>query len=168
MDSLAWVLRCLAVAATLASPVFAQAPAQERLAELQAQFDHEGDPIRKAKSLAHLGNAQFEVARQQTAAGDFAGALGTFQGYRDDAKSASAALKGTGADAERKPGGYKQLQIHVRKGIREVEQTMVAAPAEEREGFESIRRDLVNVERELIDLLFPRQPAKNAKAKPKG
>lgn len=150
-----------ALGAALCLTLAANLRAQMRIEELRAAFERESDPVRKAKALVHLGEAQFQLAQRQSLNDDYPGALKTYGEYRDEVRSMAAVLKSTGFDAEKKPGGFKQLQINVRKGIREVDQTIVSAPAEQREEFEAVRRDLLSVEKELIGLLFPRQPAKN-------
>jgi len=68
----------------------------------------------------------------------------------------------SGKDAERKPNGFKNLQIHIRQNIPRLEQTILTLPVEQREPFEAIRKELDAIDRELIDALFPRQPAKKA------
>jgi len=142
---------------------------QENIAALQAQFRGENDPARKVKILSKLGDAQFQLIRKETDAGNYAQALQALEDYHDEVSTAEAALKATGVDAERKPRGFKQLQIHVRKSLREVDQTILALPNEQRPPFEAIRRDLLRVDKELIDLLFPRQPGKTPeKEKSKG
>ena len=150
------------LAAALSSLLLSAAPVQDRIAELQAQFKRENDPVRKAKALTKLGDAQLALARQETDAGHHDRALQIIEEYRDEAKVAEAALKTSGLDAERQPAGFKQLQIHVRKSVREIEQTIQALPDEERPPFEAIRQELMRIEKELVDLLFPRQPGKSA------
>ena len=135
--------------------------AQDHIGELRAQFNHETDPVRKAKALPKLGDAQFNQLRKETDAGHYAEALKIVEEYRDEVKVAETALKASGLDAERKPAGFKQLQIHVRKSVREIEQTVLALPDEQRPPFEAIRRELTAIEKELIEMLFPRQPRKN-------
>jgi len=149
------------LAAALSWWMLSPALAQDRIAELQEQFNRETDPVRKAKILPKLGDAQLDSARRETDAGRHAQALKILEEYRDEVKAAEAALKASGIDAERKPAGFKQLQIHIRKSVREIEQTILALPDAERPPFEAIRQELVGIEKELIDMLFPRRPRKN-------
>lgn len=148
------------LAAALSCLLFLPPVAQDRIAELAAQFNRESDPVRKARALPKLGDAQFDLARQETDAGHYQQALKLFGEYRDEVKAAEAALKASGVNAERKPAGFKQLQIHLRLGLREIDQTILALPDQERPPFEALRKELVDVEKELIDMLFPRQPGK--------
>lgn len=161
--------RRLLAAATLSAFLLPAAQGQENIAQLEGQFNRESDAVRKVKVLWKLGDAQFEQIRKETDDGNYTQALRTLEEYRDEVRSAEAALKATGVDAERKPGGFKQLQIHVRKSLRQVDQTIMALPDNQRPPFEAVRRDLLRVDKELIDLLFPRLPGKNSgKDKPKG
>lgn len=140
--------------------------ATETVAELQARFDGESDSVRKAKLLQKLGDAQFEVARRAGKEGDNNTAGFTLEKYRDNVRAALEALKKQHPDAERHSNGYRQLEIHARKGIREVEETLVVAPAEYKPPLEIVRRDLAAMEEELIKLLFPRRPADKKAAAP--
>src|SRR5574337_825180 len=99
------------LAAALSSLWLPLVPAQDHIGELRAQFNHETDPVRKAKALPKLGDAQFNQVRQETDAGHYAEALKIVEEYRDEVKAADAALKASGLDAERRPAGFKQLQI---------------------------------------------------------
>lgn len=161
-------LRVFSAAAFVLLVVFAgRVPA--RRGTLPSQNKLDGDPVRRAKNLPRAGDAQFEHMRKELDAGDYPQALHILQEYRDEVRSTEQALKASGVDAERHPGGFKQLQIHVRKSVRELGQILLSLPEEQREGFDAVRKDLVNMEKELIEMLFPRAPGKNAeKAKPKG
>jgi len=133
------------------------------------QFAQESDPVRKAKALPRLGEAQFEQVRKEIAAQSYDQALHIVEDYRDEVRGAVAALKSTGVNAERRPSGFKQLQIHLRKSLRELDQTLLALPDDQRPPFESIRQELLSTEKELLDLLFPRKPGKGrSPEKPKG
>jgi hypothetical protein len=161
--------RHLILAAALGSLLLAPALAQDHLAELRDQFNRESDPVRKAKILPKLGDAQFELLHKEIDAGNYAQVLQIMEAYRDEVRSAEAALKASRVNAERKPAGFKQLQMHVRKGIRELDQTILAVPVSFRAPFETIRQELISVDNELINLLFPHHPGKNSKRqKPKG
>ncbi len=157
------------LAVAVSSLLFPAARAQDRIAELQAQFNRETDPVRKAKVLPKLGDARLGQMHREIDVEHYAQAVRILGEYRDEVKTVEAALKATGADAERKPAGFKQLEIHLRKSLRELGETILALPEEQREAFQNVRQELANIEKELIDLLFPRQPGKNQdENKPKG
>jgi hypothetical protein len=116
--------------------------------------------VQKAKDVIRQGDTQLEKMRQEIRNENYDAALRVFQEYRDAIKSAHASLKASGRDAEKKPSGFKNLQIHIRQNIPRLEQTILGVPVEQREPFEVIRKELDKIDRELIDALFPRQPSK--------
>ena len=140
--------------------------AAESVAQLQARFDREPDSVRKAKLLQKLGDAQFEQARREGEAGNYDAVIRLFASYRDNGRAAFEALKKTHPDAERHSGGYKQLQIHLRKGERVLHETILTTPDEARAPLETIRQELDKIEEELIRLLFPRRPGEKPLDKP--
>jgi hypothetical protein len=81
-------------------------------------------------------------------------------------RAALEALKKQHADAERHSNGYRQLQFHVRRGIREVEDALLMAPDPYKPPLEIVRRDLIAMDDELIKLLFPTHPAKPPASSP--
>jgi hypothetical protein len=146
---------CVAVTSLMLSPVLAQ----QTVAELQAHFDRENNSVKKAKLLAKLGDAQFEDARRAGKDGDNNAVDATLEKYRDNVRAALEALKKQHPDAERHSNGYRQMEIHVKEGIREVEDSMLAAPAPYKPPLQIVRQDLVAIDEELIRLLFPHRPA---------
>src|SRR5882762_6513649 len=125
---------------------------------LQARFDREGNSVHKAKLLEKLGDAQLELTRRASQANDFKTIGFVMEKYRDNARAAVDALKKDHRDAEHHTNGFKQLQIHVHKALREVDEVLVVAPDEFRPPLEIVRRDLAAIDSELLDLLFPRHP----------
>lgn len=133
---------------------------QENSEALRAAWKAEADPVRKSKLLTRMGEAQLGRLRQQAAAGRYEEALKAIEEYRDDVKATHSALRASGRDAERKPAGFKQLQIHLRKGIRVLNDTILQLPVDMRQFFEPVRRDLDEIDKDLIEALFPRRPEK--------
>ena len=148
-------LGCVAVVSLALFPVIAQ----ESLAQLQTKFDRETNSVKKAKLLVKLGDAQFEEARRAGKEGDNNSVDATMEKYRDNVRATLEALKKQHADAERHSNGYRQMEIHVKEGIREVEDSMLAAPAPYKPPLQIVRQDLINMDDELIRLLFPHRPA---------
>lgn len=144
----------------LAATVSAGAPsrATEDVKTLQTRFDRETNSVHKAKLLEKLGDAQLEETRRASQASDYTTIGLVMEKYRDNVRAAVYALKKEHRDAEHHTNGYKQLQIHVHKALREVDEVLVVAPDEYRPPLEIVRRDLAAVDDELLELLFPRHP----------
>jgi hypothetical protein len=136
-----------------------------QLADLQVRFDNEANAVRKAKMLERLGDAQFTEARQAEKDGDNSTVGLTLEKYRDNVRAALGALKKQHPNAEKQPNGYRQLEMHVRKGIREVGESLLVAPEPLKPPLEIVQQDLVAMDDELLKLLFPNRPL-NQKATP--
>src|SRR5712692_6342466 len=135
--------------------------ATESLADLQARFDRETSGVHKAKLMEKLGNAQFEEARRVGKAGDYTAVGLTLEKYRDNVRAAVEALKKQHPDAEKQSNGYRQLEMRVRKGIREVNETLLVSPEGYKPPLEIVRQDLIGMDDELLKMLAPRRPAEN-------
>ncbi len=136
------------------------AGAADDLAELQARFDRETNAVRKAKLLEKLGDAQFAETRRAGRDGDHGTVALTLEKYRDTVRAALEALKKQHPDAEHQSNGYRQLQFHVRRGIREVEESLLMAADPYKPPLEIVQQDLITMDDELIKLLFPLHPSK--------
>lgn len=141
--------------------------AADKLSDLQTQFDRETSAVHKAKLLDKLGDAQFAAARDAGKSGDYTAVDTAMEKYRDNVAAVFGALKKQHPDAERHPNGYKQLEMSVRKGIREVDDTLLVAPLEYRPPLELVRKDLIATGDELLRLLFPRRTGDAPHAPPK-
>jgi hypothetical protein len=139
----------------LAAALSAIAAGADKLSDLQARFDAENSGVRKAKLLQHLGDAEFDEAARAERAGDF-GTVGLLmEKYRDNVAAASAALEKENHDGEHHPSGYKQLEMHVQKGLRELDEYLLEAPEPFKPPLQLVRRDLLNTDDKLLRILFP-------------
>lgn len=133
--------------------------AAQSVAELQKRFESETSSVHKAKLLEKLGDAQFNEARRAGKEGDNNAVGFTLEKYRDNVRAALETLKKQHPDAEKHSNGYRQLEMHLRKGIRETEEAMLAAPEPYKPPLQLVRGDLVAMDDEMIKLLFPHRPA---------
>jgi hypothetical protein len=129
----------------------------DRVGELQGHFDKENHASAKVKALDKLAEAQFEATRKAGAANDFVTVGLILEKYRDNVRACLELLKKQEPDADRHPGSYRQLELQTRKGLREVEDAMLIAPMELRPPLEIVRKDILDMDGELIHLLFPRR-----------
>jgi hypothetical protein len=140
--------------------------AAQSLPDLQERFDRETNAVPKAKLLGKLGDAQFEEARRAGKAGEY-DALGlTLEKYRDNVRAALETLKKQRPNAEKQSNGYRQLEMHVRKGIREVDETILVSPEGYKPPLQIVRQDLISMDDEMLKMLFPRRPLEKHEAAP--
>jgi hypothetical protein len=145
----------VAVAALLLAGAVA---AQHGLEDDLARYQHEPDPVHKARILAKMGDEQVELARKQLKEGQDEASLHTLELYRDEVHDTVKALNGMAVDAERKPAGFKELQISLRETIRRIDDLIFGLEVDKRQFFRPVRNDLSADQNVLIDELFPRRP----------
>jgi hypothetical protein len=144
------------LAAWGAGPV--RLPAADSVAELQARFDRETNSGRKAKLLAKLGNVQFTDSRRAGDAGDYQTVGLLMEKYRDNVREAIQLVRKDHPRAEKDYGGYRVIEVSVRKSLRELDETILVAPQDYRPPLQIVRKDLEEIHEELLRLLFPRRP----------
>lgn len=147
--------------------------AQDRTAELRARFEKETDPVRKARLVEQLADAEFRDIHEKIDAGDLAAAVELAGRVRNEAQASKKSLDAKSRDPEAHPEGYKQLEISVRESIRRLDDIMVSLAKDDQAPLAEIRKDLDELNRQLIHQLFPKRPepapaTEKPPAKPKG
>jgi hypothetical protein len=136
-------------------------PAQSRTADLRARFAREPSPVGKARLMPQLGDAEFAEIDTDVTQGHLPEALAILQTYRDEVTSCDKSLDAMGLDAEKHPGGFKQLQISLRESLRRLDTVVVTMTGDEQAPFLEVRKDLSEINQRLIQHLFPHEsPAK--------
>lgn len=150
------------VALALASPGFSQT----RIEDLRQRLVQESDPVQKAKKMPQLGEAEFRQIQKDVASEQFADALGLLRQYRDEVRSCVQGLDATGVNAEKHSAGFRQLQISLRESLRRLDIMIPRISPEAQSGFIETRTDLNEINKNLIEELFPRpkQPPPKALA----
>jgi hypothetical protein len=96
--------------------------------------------------------------REAAKAGDYSTAALIMEKYRDNVRAALDAVTKVHPDGERNPAGYKQLEIHIEGGLREVQDLLTAAPEPYLPPLEIVKADLIALDKETLHRLFPRRP----------
>lgn len=143
------------VAAALAMPAHG---ADQHSKDLQAQFQQEPDPVRRAKLMVRISREDFSEIRKFLAAQDNAGALKLLGEFQDDATTCESQLNARQKNPEAHPAGFKDLQIAVRESLRRLDDLMPGLTSDEQPPFQAARADLDQMNRRLIRVLFPHQP----------
>jgi hypothetical protein len=140
--------------------------AADRVKDLQDHFDKETHASAKIKALEKLSEAQFDAASKAGQQDDFLAVGLTMEKYRDNAMTAFELLRKQEPDADHHPNGYRQLELQVRRGIREVEETLLTVPDVVRPPLRIVRQDLIDLDDTLIRALFPRRTPEPQKVPP--
>jgi hypothetical protein len=128
---------------------------QDRTAELRSRFEHELNPIQKAKLMPDLGQAEFQQIHKDVEEQQLSEALNLLHEYDSQVNICVKGLASTNLDPERHPAGFKQLQISVRESLRRIDTMLPVMTADEQAPFLEIRKGLDEVNRHLIEQLFP-------------
>jgi hypothetical protein len=132
--------------------------AQDRTAELRSRFEKETDPVRKAHLVGQLADTEFRDMHEKIDAGDLAAAAKIAVRVRDEAEAGKKALDAKNRDAEAHPDGYKQLEIAVRESVRRLDDIMVSLAKDDQAPFAEVRKELGELDRQMIHQLFPKRP----------
>jgi hypothetical protein len=132
--------------------------AQDRTAELRARFEKENDPVRKARLVEPLADSEFREMHQKIDDGNLPDAAEIAGRVRDEAAASKKSLDGKIRDPEAHPEGYKQLEISVRVSVRRLDDIMVSLAKDDQAPLAEVRKDLDELNRQLIHQLFPKRP----------
>jgi hypothetical protein len=132
--------------------------AQDRMADLRAHFEKETDPVRKARLVEPLADAEFRNMHEKIDAGDLTAAAEIARRVRDEAAASKKSLDAKNRDPEAHPEGYKQLEISVRVSIRRLDDIMVSLAKDDQAPLAEVRKDLDEQDRQMIHQLFPKRP----------
>jgi hypothetical protein len=144
--------------AALLAPVCAAAPREDDLASLRAQFQQQTDAIKRAKLFPKLGTALLAEMKRQEAAKQYERVPPLLIEYRDSAASAVSALSAGGRDAEKHASGFRELEMHLRHALHQVNDIVYGMPLEDREPLLGPQHDIEDLDNKLVKALFPRGP----------
>ncbi len=132
-----------------------------------AQLDLQGDPVSRARAFPKYGEDLIREAREAVQNADYEKSEKILTRYRDAVKELHENLRAHVDNPEKRPNGFKQLQIHLRKSLRDLDNLIASIPVNLHPPFEFLRKEIEKVDRALIEDLFPRRPGREAiKKKP--
>ena len=152
------------VALALAGASFSQ----DRIADLRQRFAQESDPVRKAKKMPQLGQAEFQQIQKDVASEEFADALALLRQYRGEVQSCVQGLDATGVNAVKHSAGFRQLEISLRESLRRLDTMIPLTSPEAQSGFIEERASLNEMNKHLIEELFPGPKQPPTKDPPSG
>jgi len=105
--------------------------------------------------MPELGQAEFQQIRKEAEAYDLSAALDLLRRYNDQVQACVKGLASTNVDPEKHPAGFKQLQISVQESLRRIDSLLPPMTSDEQAPFIEVRKHLDDVNRHLIEQLFP-------------
>ncbi|MGH9496425.1 MAG: hypothetical protein ACRD3B_15600 [Candidatus Sulfotelmatobacter sp.] len=118
--------------------------------------------------MPKLGEAEFRQIQKEVASEQFADALALLRQYRGEVQSCVEGLDATGTNAVKHSAGFRQLQISLRESLRRLDNMIPLISPEAQSGFTGVRQGLSEMNRHLIEELFPRPKQPPTKTPPSG
>ena len=111
---------CLAIL-SLAVPVLAQDTKLERRYQgQQGKLKRQGNSVKKVKILIRMSAIDLEIVSRRVRRGLYSEADRILERYAGTVGRADQVLKDSKRDPQRKPGGFKHLEISLRKQLRQL------------------------------------------------
>lgn len=129
-----------------------------RLDRLREQRAASRDPAERAKIAAKMGEVLLTNLAGHYRQNDLAGGEQLLGDYLALIRDAHQELMNSGRDARQKPAGFKQLEIHLRQGLRQLDDVARALPVEDRRPLEDAMREMSFLRRQLLQALMKSQP----------
>ena len=145
--------QALLVAGLLAPPL-ASSTAAEDLARLRQELARQTDPAQRATLTVKLGEELLRQAAKMYEEGAYTDGDLLLDEYRQAIRAAHLGLRQSGRDARSHPKGFKQLEIHLRKSRRRLEDLARVVPFENRPPLEEAMTEIETVRTELLEALM--------------
>ncbi|HYA97366.1 MAG TPA: hypothetical protein VEH49_04665 [Methylomirabilota bacterium] len=138
----------------------AQSVAPDDVAVWQQRFDQENSSRAKEKLLIKLGEAEFALSRTAGERGDYSTVDLTMEKYRDNVRSVFDALEKE--HLKETDPAYRSMEMHLRRSLRELQDTIISVPPEYVPPLQLVRKDLEDIDDRLLRHLFPKRPAEKS------
>lgn len=141
----------------------------EKLEKLKEKLAQQRDPADRAKTTVKIGEIMLEQAATAYKESRYPAGAATLEEYLNVIRHAYAGLEASGRNARKKPKGFKQLEIHLRRALIQMEDLARAIPYDERAPVEAARQEIEGIWQKLVRALFglpPRAPEESEEKKP--
>jgi hypothetical protein len=139
-----------------------QQPPDKRLLDLQREQDklkRTTDPVDHAKSDIKISEILLSLAGDAVRQGDLEMIEKRLGEYTAAIQDAHETLVKTGRDARKKPHGFKDLEISLRRQINQLKDLEPALEFDQREPVEKARNEATRIRDDLLKALFGSQNA---------
>ena len=147
---------CLLVLLLTGAPGYAGT--ENRALELQrerAKLEKEKDPVDRAKIGIKISDLLLENVADSIRDGNFAEMQEELSVYTSTIEEAHQALVNSGHNAQKKSGGFTDLEIAIRKQVRKFDDYARMLTYERREPIEQAKKLATGIRDKLLKALFP-------------
>ena len=126
--------------------------------KLRQKLSRETDAGKRAKISVKIGRELLKETRKLYKAESFGPADSKLQEYVSTVSAAFDGLQSSGLQARKKPRGFKDLEIHLRKSRRTLEDVSRTIPFDGRDRIKSAIQKLRTMRSELLQALMAEKP----------
>lgn len=144
--------------ALLLAGLCAVAVVAEDLAALRQKLARETDPAERAKITVKIGEELLDQISNKYDEGAYSEADQLLGDYMAATRAAHQGLRESGRDARRKPKGFKQMEIHLRKARRRLEDMARRLPFDQRALLDEAALDIEILRVDLLHALMKVEP----------
>ena len=157
MKQVATIPLMLLLAVFITPPAIASSN-EDRAKDLQkerAKLEKESDPVDRAKIGIKISEILLEDVGEAVREGDFTAMEQQLSAYAETIENAHQALVDSGRDAVKKPSGFKELEIALRKHVRQFDEFARMLNLQKRVPVEKVKDLAAGIRDKLLKALFP-------------
>ena len=136
----------------------------ERLQKERANLTRQTDPVGRTKAQIKISEVLLNLISDAVQAGDMEAMQKYIGEYLVAIEDAHQTMMKTGRDAHRKPGGFKDLEIALRRHVRQLVDIGKSLTYDEREPLEKAKEEAIDIRDDLLKALFGEQNAPSRKS----
>jgi hypothetical protein len=150
------IVSCLLFLLLTGTPSYGAA--ENRALELQRErekFEREKDPVDRAKIGIKISDLLLDNVADYVREGNFDNLQQELSAYAATIESAHQTLVASGRDAEKKAGGFRELEIALRKQVRKFDDYARMVATDRRGPIEQTKKLATGIRDKLLKALFP-------------
>ena len=128
---------------------------EKTLEHERQKFEKEDDPVSRARIGIKISDILLDEVAESVRDGKFENMEQQLNAYAETIQAAHNSLVDSGRNASKKPGGFKELEIALRKHVRKFEDFARLLNLQKRVPLEKARDFAVSVREKLLKALFP-------------
>jgi hypothetical protein len=167
LDRFLLVLIVVAFSSCAIRPTFLQGQYDKRLERLQRERDKLNrltDPVDRTKTGIAISEILLSLASEAIKTGEPEMLGKRLNEYTDTIRDAHETMMKTGRDAHRKPKGFKDLEIALRRQIRVLDDLAHSVSFDQRDPVDKAKAQASDLREELLKALFGEQNAPSRKS----
>ena len=135
----------------------------ERLDNEREKMKRQTDPVGRTKAEIRISEILLTLVSDAVKTGDLELMEQRLEEYVTAIQDAHQTMKQTGRDAHRKPGGFKDLEIALRRQVRQLEDIGHGLTFDQREPLDKAKEQAADIRDEMLKALFGEQNAPSRK-----